>query len=294
MAQEKIFEAAPEEQLEDDRSGLKIFSQVLVRKFWKLISINLMYLLCNLPAVLVSLVISAYMVQLFLPNIVNTGTQTDILAVLFMSAFPIMMLLMAIPVVSVGPAQAGLTYLMRCFSYELPVFSWMDFKEKMKENLKQGLAVTFINLFIIVFLIIDLYLYSSLKVGSSILFPIANGLSIVVFAIFLMMCLYLYPMMVSYSLRLKDLYKNAFLFAFAKFIPNLLVLILCGLLIIGPLLIVQLTATILSLLIVYVYYLLLGFTLPGLVINFFINPTIDKYLRPAQPVVEESKVERES
>jgi uncharacterized membrane protein YesL len=93
--------------------------------------------------------------------------------------------------------------------------------------------------------------------------------------------MYLYPMMVSYELSLKNLYKNAFLFSIGKFIPNLGVLFICLLLVVGPMAVVMFTGSAIALVIVYVYYLLLGFTLPGLVMNFFINPVIDKYLKPA-------------
>ena len=148
------------------------------------------------------------------------------------------------------------------------------------------MIVGLINLFAILFLILDLYLYSQLNVGSSILFPIANGLLIVVLIIFLMMNLYLYPMMVTYDLTIKNLYKNAFLFSFARFLPNLAVLILCALFIVVPILLVQLTGSILALVIMYVFYLVLGFTLPGLIMSFLINPAIDKYLQPAPKEAE--------
>jgi uncharacterized membrane protein len=87
--------------------------------------------------------------------------------------------------------------------------------------------------------------------------------------------------MVTYELKIKDLYKNAFLFSIGRFLPNIAVLLICVLLIIAPLLIVVFSGSAVALAVVYIYYILLGFTLPGLVINFFINPIIDKYLKPA-------------
>ena len=47
----------------------------------------------------------------------------------------------------------------------------------------------------------------------------------------------------------------------------------------GPMLIVIATESYLALSLVYVYYMLLGFALPGLVINSYINPIVDKHLR---------------
>ncbi len=277
--EEKIFDVAPGEKYVDDRSRMTIFFQVLGRKFWKLISMNLIFLIFNIPSIIISFFLSGYVINVFSPFIENAD---EMAAVLFVYSFPLLMFLMVIPAITVGPAQAGLTYLLRCFSYELPTFYWSDFKDKMKENLKQGIAVSLINLVAIVLLIIDFYLYDQMTdKGSNFMLSAANGLLIAVFLLFVMMSMYIYPMMVSYELNLKNLYKNAFLFSIGRFLPNLGVLIICFLLVIGPMAVVMFSGNAIALVIVYIYYLILGFSLPGLVLNFFINPAIDKYLRPA-------------
>lgn len=278
MPEEPIFNTAPGEKTEDDRSKLAIFFGVLGRKFWKLITTNVMFMIFNIPAFIIGFILSVYMIGMFVPGVAD-GTRNDLLTTMFIDGFPTVLLFMVIPVLTTGPSQAGFTYLLRCYSYELPVFNWMDFKDKVKENLKQGIIVSLINLFILAFLLLDIFLYSRITLNAGPILPIANGLLIVVFILFLMLSMYLYPMMVTYSLKIKDLYKNAILFAFARFIPNLAVLVICFLLIIGPILLVQLTANILVLTFVYTFYLVLGFSLPGLIINFFVNPTIDKYLK---------------
>ncbi len=279
MTEEKIFDVSPGEQYEDDRSRFTIFFQVLGRKFWKLISLNFLYILLNLPAIIISFVLSALLMEFFMSSITATIEPEGLLPMLLANSFPLVMLFMVIPALCVGPAQAGLTYILRCFSYEVPVFMWSDFKDKMKENLKQSLLTSLINLLLLVFLLYDLYLYSNLGMGDNLVMAIANGLLIVVLLIFTMMNLFIYPMMVTYKLKLKDLYKNAFLFAFARFLPNLGVLLLAALLVLFPILIVQLTGNMLALAISYGYYIVLGFSLPGYVINYLINPVIDRYIR---------------
>lgn len=277
--EEKVFNVAPEEVYEDNRSRITIFFQVLGRKFWKLIQFNLIYLVFNIPAIVISYFLSGYLIS-SIP--LTMESPADIVAFLFVYGFPPMILLMAIPVIAVGPAQAGLTYLLRCFSYETPTFYWSDFKDKMKENFKQGLIVSLINLAAFIFLLLDFHLYSQLsKNGSSILLAAANGILFLILILFIMMCMYIYPMMVTYELKLKYLYKNAFLFSIGRFLPNIAVLLISILLIMAPMLIVLFTGSAIALAVIYIYYILLGFTLPGLAINFFINPVIDKYLKPA-------------
>ena len=64
---EIIFDVAPGEQFVDDRSRITIFFQVLGRKFWKLITVNLMYMLFNIPAIIVAVFLGMYMMELFIP-----------------------------------------------------------------------------------------------------------------------------------------------------------------------------------------------------------------------------------
>ena len=150
MADEPIFERLPGEEYQDNRSRLAIFFGVLYRKFWRLITVNLMFMVFNAPAIIFSYFLSVYLVILFIPE--AAAIQMDeIRLMVFDSGFPTVMFFMAVPIITVGPAQAGLTYLLRCYSYERPTFTWLDFKDKMKENLKQGIAVSFINLFLLLF-----------------------------------------------------------------------------------------------------------------------------------------------
>lgn len=274
-----IFDTAPEEKYDDTRSGAVILFRVFAQKFWKLIGFNLIYLILNIPAIIVSYFLGIYLINLLSPV---SGATADLVAFLFVYGFPPMILLMAIPVIAVGPAQAGLTYILRCFSYQKPTFYWSDFKDKMKENFKQSLVVSLINLAAFIFLLFDFNLYNQIsKNADNLLFSIFNGILFLILILFIMMAMYIYPMMVTYELKTKYLYKNAFLFSIGRFLPNLAVLILCGLLILAPLFIVVYTGSVLALIIMYLYYIVIGFTLPNLVSNFFINPVIDKYLKPA-------------
>jgi len=196
---EKIFDVAPDEKYVDNRSRFTIFFQVFGRKFWKLISMNLLFIVFNIPSIIISYFLSAFVTDMFMPFIAN---QEDMAIIMMIYGFPFMIFLMVIPAVTVGPAQAGMTYLLRCFSYEQPTFYWSDFIEKMKENLKQGIAVCLINLAITAVMFVDFYLYDQLTAGgANFMFQLANGLLIIAFILFLMMNMYIYPMMVTYELK---------------------------------------------------------------------------------------------
>ena len=240
-----------------------------------------MFLLFNIPALIIAFFAGAYLAEILLPASLSSISDPQIIRELYLIiGFPVAFLFLAIPAITVGPAQAGMTYLLRCYALEIPTFTWSDFKDKMKENFRQATVVCLINLFLTAFFIFDLFFYSQINTGTDIIFTVANTLLLMMVIIFIMMNFYFYPMMVAYELNIKALYKNAFIFAVAKFLPNLGIFVLCCLLILGPIILIEMIGNFIVVFLTYIYYMLFGFTLPGLVINFYANRVIDKYLRP--------------
>jgi len=285
-ASEKLF-SMTEEEYEEDRSRIRVFFDVLLGKFWKLISLNMLTGLFNLPALLFMLFFAVYYMQLLQPNLITEAAGENALAYLLVGYFPLGLIFLSIPIVAFGPAQAGMHYILRNYSYEIPVFLWGDFKEKLKENFKQGLAVTFINLFVFILAMLDIYMYPRLVAQAGAILLVANYLLIVAFVVFLMMSMYIFPMMVRYDLTLKNLYRNAFLLAIGRFLPNLIVLAICVALAYGPFLLVAMLNNSIGYFIVYVYQGILGLTLPGLIVSFILNPAMDKVMLPKDEEVEE-------
>ncbi len=286
-AAEKLF-SMTEEEYEEDRSRLRVFFDVLLGKFWKLMSLNLLTGLFNLPALIFMFVFSIYYMQLLQPNLITEAADGNALMYLLVGYFPLALIFLSIPIVAFGPAQAGMHYILRSYAYEIPVFIWGDFKEKVRENLKQGLAVTFINLFVFILAMLDIYMYPRLVARTGAILLVANYLLIIAFLVFLMMSMYIYPMMVRYDLSLKNLYRNAFLLAIGRFLPNLLVLFLCAVLAYGPFLLAALLNASLGYFVVYIYHIALGLTLPGFISSFILNHAMDKVMLPKGEADQES------
>ncbi|MDD4297344.1 MAG: hypothetical protein PHC69_10395, partial [Ruminiclostridium sp.] len=85
-----------------------------------------------------------------------------------------------------------------------------------------------------------------------------------------MMSMYIYPMMVTFKLTIKQLYKNALIFAIMKFIPNLLILILCTVLIILPFCFYPTIG--------YLLIFIITFALISYITNFYVYSKLDKYM----------------
>lgn len=191
-----------------------IFFEVFKRKFWNLLKISIMYAIFNIPAV----IMSYFITSMFLQKITVDGGFGDLYIRMFFGAIFMMMTM-----VTFGPVQAGITYILRNYSREEHSFIWWDFKEHFKKNFKQGIIVTLIDFVILYLLAISINFYSSLN---SIIGAAAIGFVIMTMLLFTMMHFFIYPMMVTVELSTKNLYKNALIFSILKFFPNLLMLVI--------------------------------------------------------------------
>lgn len=240
------------------KARIIVFFEILSRKFWNFIKINMLYVLFNIPAIFAMLLVSMFYLQKTLEDV-----SLDLVLRFMFGAF-----FMCIPLITVGPAQAGLTYLLRNYAREEHAFIWGDFKENALKNFKQSLIISIIDLVVMIVAGFTINFYISYG-GNNLLMSFASGIVILAFIIFTMMHLYIYPMLVTFKLTIKQIYKNALLFAIVKFIPNLLILVLCFALIF---------ASFINYLIGFVLMIFITFSLIGFITNFYVYPKLKKYM----------------
>ncbi len=198
-----------------------LFFQIYFRKFWNLISLNLLYI-----------------------------------------AF-------CIPIITIGPATAAMTKILRNYAREEHAFLWGDFLETFKKNFKQGFLYWLLDLFVTVFLIFDLMCVAALP--NKMLITICTAGILFALVVTTFMRYYVYSMMVTFKLNLRQLLKNAFIFCWAAFFKNILLTAL--IIIITWLMVFKMNFFLLLFLIATLY-----FSTFGLLINFMVNPTIKKYM----------------
>lgn len=247
------------------KPSIIVFFEVYFRKFWHLVKLNILFFLFNLPA----MIMMPLIVQIYFPNLpINVGLQEGNLDnSLFYFALGVIFL--CIPVVTVGPAQAGFTYVLRNFAREEHAFLWGDFKEHALKNLKQSIIICLLDILAISIVGVDLNVYIRLSEPNLFLFLI-TGLSILLFLIFVMMHLYIYPMLVTFKLSILQLYRNAFIFAVIEFFPNLGIIAICAALAVLPMLFFPLMGIVLS--------FLITFSTIGLMTNSYVYPKLVKYI----------------
>lgn len=139
----------------------------------------------------------------------------------------------SLPVVTVGLAQAGLTFITRNYCREKHAFLPADFFDTIKKNWKQALITGILEVVIGAILVFDVYFFWRNMQASE----TASFMAILMFAMSLFLSLifyfaryYVYLQMITFRLSLKQLYKNSLLFALGGLGRNILLSLGLGLL----------------------------------------------------------------
>ena len=156
-------------------------------------------------------------IKLFFTEYLHRFWQLVLLNVLYLIA--------CVPIITIGPATAALNYVCRNFTQRKPISFFSEFVEKCKEHFKQGLIVGLIQTFATVLLVTSFLSWTSASWGAS-----EGWRTMAVIVIFLVGYLmffgsfYLYPMMVSFNLTIKQLFYNSFILAMTQLWRNLVIL----------------------------------------------------------------------
>ena len=252
------------------KSPFVVFFEILQRKFWNLVKVNMMFLVFNIPALVLGMLVMLFFFPNILPDALN---NSDTLVSDMLLKFILLTLMMCVPMITVGPAQAGFTYIMRNYAREEHAFLWSDFKETALKNMKQSLIISTINFFATFFMLWSIRAYIIIG-ADNLLMTAGAALMVMLFAIFASMNIYIYPIMITFNLSIKQIYKNSLIFAVIKFIPNI------GILLLSAFIILLTFGMIIpfSQLIGIALYLFLTVSLIGFLTNFYAYPKLKKYM----------------
>jgi uncharacterized membrane protein YesL len=144
-------------------------------------------------------------------------------------------LLFCIPIVTIGPANAGFTYVLRNLATEQPVFMFSDFWDAFKLNWKQSFVYSLLLAVVAVVVVVSVQFYNvNTDAHSWMIVPAA--LCIFIGLIIILMTFYVMLMIVTLDLSLKSILKNALILAIVCLKTNLLTLLFTGLIVIATVL----------------------------------------------------------
>ncbi len=140
--------------------------------------------------------------------------------------------LFCIPIVTIGPAIAGMTRVLRDYSTGKSIFMMHEFMKGFKDNWKQSLPIGILNVIICASAALAFRVYPQLAAadaGNDTLYTVLTVITISLAFTFFVMNFYIYPMIIATDLSLKNILKNSFFLTCLALMKNIGTLILVGL-----------------------------------------------------------------
>ncbi len=240
------------------------YFEILWRKLSKIVTVNLLYLGCNI-------IFFGAAVFMIAGIFASDGNSAEELAAYFANVFSgraLLPITLFVPFMLIGPTTAGLTYVCRNFARQEHAFIASDFFEHTKKNLRQGLlASIIITLAFYLFITAVIFYYNS-----GINRTLVMMLSALMGYILVIASFYVYPLMVTFDLKLSVIFKNSVLLAFLNLPWNLVTLFALAL--VHGVLLWRLPVIWLFLMVIF----LMAWS--SYTINFTVWGAIDKYMMP--------------
>lgn len=183
-----------------------------------------------------------------------------------------------LPIITIGPALAGMTKVLKSYTLDKDTFIWHDFMKGFKGNLNQSVPLGFIDILMTASLLCALYVYPQFgdraraHGESGTIFTILCIISVSVALTVLMMNFFALPMIVATDLDFRKVVKNSFILVCLGLKRNIITLLI--ILLVAALMIVGTMVSPLTLLLIPLW----AVSFLGFVIMFNSYPLIQKYV----------------
>ncbi len=215
-----------------DNPGIKNYFKLLGRRFNQIVTINLMLLIGNFPIVFALAVLSGYFsinstapvysifAQVNGAHMCQPSAYTSAIFGTFAGQSDIVVLsttdyvfigLTFLVLLTFGCVMAGSVYLFRGMIRDEHIFIWHDFWYCIKRNFKQAIPFGIFDLLITAVIMYDIVFFN-LNYSQSIATMMMFFASLILAVMYIIMRMYIYPMMITFDLSIGKLFKNALLF----------------------------------------------------------------------------------
>lgn len=231
----------PDAAEEDTTPTLKRYFKLLGRRFWKLVSLNLLMLPMIIPILLAVYLYlgmdktptagTPLFSAIYGANLINTTTNTVALLDVFGAQIqiPIYMgtttyvligIAIAFLVITFGWQNVGSTYILRSMVRGEPVFLFSDYFYAIKRNLKQGFLMGVLDIVAMFLLVFDFMYFGSM--ASSFWIDVCYFAIMALAIVYFFMRFYIYLLLVTFDLPIKKILKNALIFTALGFKRNIM------------------------------------------------------------------------
>lgn len=229
---------------EDTTPTLKRYFKLLGRKFWKLISLNLLMLPMILPVLIAAYIYLGFektpiendvlFSTIYGANLIHPSTHSTVLLDLFGAQLQIPVfnntlsyvwigIVLAFLLITFGWQNVGASYILRNMVRGEPVFMFSDYFYAIKRNLKQGFLLGVIDVLMLFFLVFDIFYFQSMPSSfwNDFCFYTMCAIAIIYFFV----RFYMYLMLVTFNISIRKIFKNSLIFTILGIKRNLLAVI---------------------------------------------------------------------
>ena len=218
------------------------FFKLYGRKFWRLITVNLIFIFGNFPIFFFFMYKAGYFLpkstspvyQSFIPlygaSMFGDSPVMPALFGIFGKQVPITVqplvpiliyfALIALLLFTFGPVNTGITYICRNMVKGEPIFMWSDFKYAIKRNFKQSLIIGILDLLALLLLSYDVVYFLD-RLGPVQMY-IMFYMSALMLLVFFIMRFYIYHIMITFDLSIFKILKNSLIFSILGIKRNLM------------------------------------------------------------------------
>lgn len=193
-------------------------------------------------------------------------------------------------IVTIGPATAGMTYVLRSMANEQPVFLFSDFWDGFKNNLKQSLIYSVICVVgIIVITTSWRFYHANLDVSPFMYIPL--GLCVMLALLFIFVSFYAFLMIVTIDLPLSAILKNCMILSIVCLKTNLITLFFVALILFAVYLFLPISSLLIVLLIPSTIGFIISFNCFKEIKKYIIDPFNNKQAEPDGDAIFEDEPE---
>lgn len=263
------------------RTRMQLFSVTLRTRLPSMIRVNILYLMCWIPTIVILFMAFSGVIGILNETPLEPTAEEALKARNTLHALAGSTLLWLFPCIAItGPFTAGISKIMRNWARDEHAFVWSDFKDAVKENWKQGLLVSFLT-GLMPLIVFYGYTFYGDQAQANMLFLVPQAMVVIVGMLWSISVTYMYPLMVCYQAKAKDMLKNAFLLGIARLpqsvgirllhcVPVALFLLI-GMLIPGP-------ASLYVVMVLFLYYSMLGLCLSRFITAAYTNAVFDRFI----------------
>jgi len=248
-----------EDQLPNNRFAL--FFDMLKIRFFKLIQLNLMFLIFLLP-----LIFFLWSFVMYLQ------IETDAELVMQMLKQTLVFCIPCFGIAGIG--MTGIVYIARNWARDEHAWVWSDYIDTIKTNWKQGLILGLGNGLLIA-VMVNAGIFYAVNTHINSWFYALGWTMVVLLAVLAMINIYIWPMIITYDLKLTQQIKNAVVLALGRLPFSLLFLVITLLPGVVGLLFMQYQYVAL---VVFLYYALFGFAFHAFINVSYTNAVFDRFI----------------